>query len=541
MIWATVTSTTTKFYRAESWDDGHDGPGVVRLGWSVDGNNWTLQPAIPWPSSGRYLRMAARDDGAWLAIGKTQTPGNAIIGNHLGKFRTDLTVTGGELCVGAEHVSGDTFRIGVVVSNLEWKTWLVNVMTLDSALESTAKVPNGWIDGWIDFKNGTPIWVPNQRSIVSHGHKLGIYGLWGQDYIGQSFVDYGIDAIDSVTGQLYQVCRGQSNIPAYAATLNGTIVVAFCADVPQFVSSADFIPIASSPNVPPPVPVPTPTPEPIPTPVPQPEPTMPDLSTFRFADVISTPDGGNVQRFARTATLGPDTRFARDTMSTPYDKSGQWPALPIGPDGSLVDGNQWFLVAQGGKWVAGISEWLRPGQTDKDFPADYLFNDPNGTFYDEGRFGPLYRWHPKIGEVVGVFVTTPARGGVKTVVQERSNVVFLQFQPDRSAVIVGSEAGSTQPTPPPVPVPTPTPVPVPQPTPSPSGDIAGLLLKLHERIDAIDARQKDIDNTALRLETAAKDVAKAADDVHVQLAKGFQGRVNTRLLGPITIDLMPKA
>lgn len=218
---------------------------------------------------------------------------------------------------------------------------------------------------------------------------------------------------------------------------------------------------AVRPSVPvPPVIPPAPPPAPLPVPT---EPTMPqtpNLSTFDFSQVVSTRDGGDVQRFARTASVT-SAGWSRDTLTIAYDKAGQWPAHDVGPDGAAVDGNQWFLVYKNGRWVAGVNEWTRPGQIAKVVTAEDLYGAGNGVFYDPNRFGELYQWHPVVGETVGVFMTTPARAGVQTTPLERSNVAFLLVQADRTMAQVGAEGGTVEP----VPVPVPTPTPTPQPSP----------------------------------------------------------------------------
>ncbi len=240
MIWAAVTSGFGRFVRGESWAEPIDGPGTLRLSLSDDGRNWRETVAVNWPSEGRALRVAF-NDARVLAVAKTQTPGDLIIGNDLGRW-TLLGPTHGESCCGVEALPDGRFRVGAVVSSLVWRTWLVDGETLVATLESEQAVPDGWADGWVDFKNAVPQWVPEHRGWKAGGHQLGIWGTWGGYIVGQSYIAPGIDAINAASGELLRVCDGDSPVQPHAAELDGRIVVAFSADAPQFVCSDDFKP-----------------------------------------------------------------------------------------------------------------------------------------------------------------------------------------------------------------------------------------------------------------------------------------------------------
>jgi len=208
-----------------------------------------------------------------------------------------------------------------------------------------------------------------------------------------------------------------------------------------------------------------------------PTPSLPPaLLDFRFGNIGFTPDGGDPRRFRRAADMF-DCRYdaARGALITAHGGVGVWPAHLVGPENSAVDSNQWFLVYRNNRWVAGVNEWVRPDQSEKAIPAAELYTIHPGVFYAPDRFGELFGWRPAVGEIVGVFCTTPARTGVITSPELRTDVWFLEVQPsgDMTPFVTEDEITAIQqppanPAPPGSPTPTPTPVPTPTPTPTPT-------------------------------------------------------------------------
>lgn len=301
------------------------------------------------------------------------------------------------------------------------------------------------------------------------------------------------------------------------------------------------------------VPVPTPTPTPAPAdpppaesqePAPMPEPA-PVPTSFDFAEVISTPDGGDARRFPRTAQMI-DCYYSNDTLVTRHDFTGHWPPLDVGPDGAAVEGNQWFLVRRGDRWVAGVNEWIRPGQTGKLIPEKELYRQDGGSgvFYDKNRFGDLFEWAPVVGEIVGVFCTTPARTGVQTTLLARTNVVFLRVQADRSWAPVSVEDGAaTKPGPGPGPEPTTEP---PGPGPGPTSPVT---------LDMIFAALSLVHGQLADLQTYVQTLAKTAGPMLDKLVDHAEQPVPVPVLPPppvytgafkvlgqtVTVTLTPKA
>ncbi|MEQ1878103.1 MAG: hypothetical protein ABL958_15780 [Bdellovibrionia bacterium] len=202
-------------------------------------------------------------------------------------------------------------------------------------------------------------------------------------------------------------------------------------------------PFATPTPRPNPNPTPTPGPNPTPTPFPQPTPTPtpgprqdPIPVNFNFSNIDFTSDGGDPRVFTRTSTVTRAEYTTRNEMIIEHSMAGQWPAVtwPF-DDETLIDGNQWFLVNVNGRWVAGVNEWTRPGQTTKvvdPYPAP-------GVFYASDRWGILYGWIPQPGEVVGVFSTTPARARMNQGSGQRTNVWFLRVNADGSMTHVSNE------------------------------------------------------------------------------------------------------
>lgn len=145
-----------------------------------------------------------------------------------------------------------------------------------------------------------------------------------------------------------------------------------------------------------------------------------DLRTVnyqRFPNVANWPETNRIISVDQDG--GGDGRMCID-----HAKSGIWPTTPfLGDPFNHVEGNQWYLARINGQWYAGAGEWLRPGQICKSGQLTEQIG-PDGTWG-----GPMDTWAPKIGELVGYMVTTPARAypDMRTL-DERSNVVVLPWR-----------------------------------------------------------------------------------------------------------------
>lgn len=106
-----------------------------------------------------------------------------------------------------------------------------------------------------------------------------------------------------------------------------------------------------------------------------------------------------------------------------HTKQGQWPTAPFFGDPSTpIEGNQWIFANIGGQWYGGAGDWLRPGQSCKDVTAATIGSD---GFYN---WEPLKSWVPRVGETIGLMVSTPARlWPDMATVDQRSNVVLVKW------------------------------------------------------------------------------------------------------------------
>lgn len=131
-----------------------------------------------------------------------------------------------------------------------------------------------------------------------------------------------------------------------------------------------------------------------------------DPSTVIFQDE-------DVSGWAQTATL--NAGVSGGTAILNYDKARVWPtANTRANDGGPLNANCWVVVNVGGQWYAATFDWLRTGQTSK---AASAVTGANGHIVG----APLNSWRPSSGERIGFMVTTPARGGERTL-NERSNI-----------------------------------------------------------------------------------------------------------------------
>jgi hypothetical protein len=146
-----------------------------------------------------------------------------------------------------------------------------------------------------------------------------------------------------------------------------------------------------------------------------PTPAPNDQIDLRTATIVSR--DANITGWAVTSTITSASYNGSD-LCTNHTMAGRWPQLPFFDTGATIEGNQWFFASIGGKWVGGANEWLRPGQVCKHIDGHVGQGGFTGTL--------LEGWTPKSGEIVGVAVTTPARGGQRGGA-ERSNVVLIRW------------------------------------------------------------------------------------------------------------------
>lgn len=126
-----------------------------------------------------------------------------------------------------------------------------------------------------------------------------------------------------------------------------------------------------------------------------------------------------------------------NSINLNYDRANTWPNVyyqMFAPD--PVVGNAWVVAWRNGAWHASTFEWLRPGQTSKGL--DNLIG-ADGTLVS-----PLGNFSPRVGELYGFVVSTPARGGNRGPINERSNVALLVW-PGPVCTSTGTTPGGTPP------------------------------------------------------------------------------------------------
>lgn len=263
MDYVDVTSDGAAFHTVRS-------PLVEPFTWYFDG------VGVKAPDAGIDIRIAA--GGSYLiAVGQGWTTGQCVVMNNLGAVLIIAPVTTGLCGTAAEYVGDNKFRIAAVVG-LVWKSWIVSGDLKSVTFESEQPTLNGSSQGWTDFQNNVPTWADINRVVVINELELGLPMTRGPYTIGQSYVEYGADAYNSVLNRSERVASSNTNKqPRIAALPDGRAMAALSADVPLFVPSSSFsVPWPPSDIIPTPEP-PNPEPEPLPPDPPIPNPEPPDV------------------------------------------------------------------------------------------------------------------------------------------------------------------------------------------------------------------------------------------------------------------------
>jgi hypothetical protein len=174
-----------------------------------------------------------------------------------------------------------------------------------------------------------------------------------------------------------------------------------------------------------------------PAPPPPPPPVAPPPSSgggsgggggnFNFANVTFVGGSPNVSGWAQTSqitVLGFDP--ANGIFHIEHTKQGQWPPVPFGD--VTQESTVWAFFRINGQWYTSGGERLRPGQTDKGLGNPSQMGP--GWYYG-GQWAPMTNYIPPVGDPVGFMVTAgDDRVGNNSIVQERTNVVFISMPPD---------------------------------------------------------------------------------------------------------------
>jgi hypothetical protein len=124
-------------------------------------------------------------------------------------------------------------------------------------------------------------------------------------------------------------------------------------------------------------------------------------------------------------------------MCIDFYTSDYWPSVGFFGDPSVpVYANQWYFANIGGQWYGGPGEYLRSDRPSKCKSGQ----GTNSIGPDGGWTFPMSGWAPKLGELVGYMISTPARAGLRTI-NERSNIVV---QPWFDSSLSRSSTGHAQ-------------------------------------------------------------------------------------------------
>jgi hypothetical protein len=144
-------------------------------------------------------------------------------------------------------------------------------------------------------------------------------------------------------------------------------------------------------------------------------------STGSMSDAISLNNvvwhGVDVSSWPVTASL--NAYIANGVLWLSNNKENEWPGSIEARGGGAINGVAWVFVEIDGTWHAATWEWLRRGQHSK------LVSWVKGT-NGHIHYAPLNTWVPRSGETYGFMVSTPARGGVRTI-NERSNISLIRW------------------------------------------------------------------------------------------------------------------
>jgi hypothetical protein len=119
-------------------------------------------------------------------------------------------------------------------------------------------------------------------------------------------------------------------------------------------------------------------------------------------------------------------------MHLEFTTQGQWPPVPLGD--AFQEATFWVFLNVDGTWHGTGAERLRPNQKNK--PEDQKVSNyiAESWLYDPHRWGPMARYVPRVGELVGVMVAAgDQRGADNANVRERTAVMLVKWPDDAGA------------------------------------------------------------------------------------------------------------
>jgi hypothetical protein len=144
-----------------------------------------------------------------------------------------------------------------------------------------------------------------------------------------------------------------------------------------------------------------------------------DLHTVNYQRFVNPADWSETDRIIKV-----DQDGGLGYMCINHTKRGIWPPAPfLGDPDTATEGTQWYFARINGQWYGGAGEWVRPNQICKSGQTSAEIG-PDG-----GWGGPMSKWVPKVGELVGYMMTTPARSyPLGRTLDERSDVVVVPWK-----------------------------------------------------------------------------------------------------------------
>lgn len=277
-----------------------------------------------------------------------------------------------------------------------------------------------------------------------------------------------------------------------------------------------------------------PKPDPKSDPKPDPKPEVPPMNTefasFSWQNCAIDLGPDDVGRWPITATIRDRAYLGLDdkTCRFPWDIDRPWPGVVTSEGPDPLGGNIWVIAKPDARnWRAVSFDWLRaPYQDEKREDARQIAAD------QVQKREPWFSWRAQRGEVVGLMVTSLARGDERNG-NERSGIVWVRIGTEG---VIGREGV----------LPQPGPGPDPQPQPGPDPDVAALKTKVvaleqlvAQQAGRLEALQHDQRVLAVRLEELSA-LARApfaaslmTDNGHFLCAEEGGGReVNATRTGP---------
>jgi hypothetical protein len=143
----------------------------------------------------------------------------------------------------------------------------------------------------------------------------------------------------------------------------------------------------------------------------------------------AAPSAAQVSAWRQTATIlsveQDGNPAAEGIMCIAFTTADDWPSTPFfGAEEVQVYANQWYFANIGGQWYGGPGEYLRVGRG-----FCKTGQGTNAIGPDGGWNTVMASWAPRVGEMVGYMISTPARNwpGMRTI-DERSDIVVQPWR-----------------------------------------------------------------------------------------------------------------